>query len=104
MRIISERALREYWTKHADAESPMRTWIKTVQPADWSKFADVKETFGNADYHQDFVIFNVGGNNFRIVAIVEYKKHIVFISAVLSHAEYDVHQNWCDCGRKGKKR
>jgi mRNA-degrading endonuclease HigB of HigAB toxin-antitoxin module len=38
------------------------------------------------------------------VGIIEYKKHIVFISSVLSHAEYDIHQNWCDCGKIGRKR
>jgi mRNA interferase HigB len=104
MRIISEKALREYWQQHSNAELPMREFIKIINQADWQNFVDVRATFGNADYHHDFVIFNVGGNNFRIIGIVEYKKHIVFINSVLSHSEYNVHQNWCDCGQKGKKR
>ena len=104
MRIISERALREFWEKHADAEASMKAWIRITKESDWQNLIDVRAVFGNADYHHDFVIFNVGGNNFRIVGIIEYKKHLVFISSVLLHSEYNQHQKWCDCGQKGKKR
>jgi mRNA interferase HigB len=103
MRIISERSLREYWQQHANAESSMREFIKVVKQFNWTSFVDVREVFASADYHNGFVIFNVGGNNFRIIGIIEYRIHIVFISSVLSHSEYNVHQNWCDCGQKSNK-
>jgi mRNA interferase HigB len=104
MRIITETRLRDYWQEHADAELPMREWIKVVRKADWTSFTDVRETFGSADSHNGFTIFNVGGNNFRIIAKIEHSKHLVFIKHVFSHAEYDNHKNWCDCGKKGKSR
>ena len=103
MRIISERSIREFWQKHANAESSMREFIKVIRQSDWSSFTDVREVFANADYHNGFAIFNVGGNSYRIVGIIEYRLHIVFISSVLSHSDYNVHQDWCDCGQKGKK-
>jgi mRNA interferase HigB len=104
MWIITERKLREYWREHADAELPLREWVKLVNNSDWTSFSDVRDTFGSADFHNGFTIFNVGGNNFRIIAKIEYSKHIVFIKYAFSHAEYDNHKNWCDCGRKGKSR
>jgi mRNA interferase HigB len=104
MWIITERKLREYWREHADAELPLREWIKVVNNIDSMSFSDVRDTFGSADFHNGFTIFNVGGNNFRIIAKIEYSKHIVFIKYVFSHAEYDNHKNWCDCGKKGKSR
>ena len=104
MWIITEKRLREYRQEHADAELPIREWIKVVKDADWANFADVRETYGSADFHKDFTIFNVGGNNFRIIAKIEYSKHIVFIKHVFSHVEYDEHKNWCDCGKRGKSR
>ena len=104
MRIITEATLRDYWQKHADAELPMREWIKVVKKADWASFTDVRETFGSADYHNGFTIFDVGGNNLRIIVKIEYIKHLVFIKYTFSHAEYDNHKNWCSCGKKGKSR
>ncbi len=104
MWIITEKRLRDYWHEHADAELPIREWIKIAKNTSWASFTDVRETFGSADFHNNFAIFNVGGNNFRIIAKIEYSKHKVFIKHVFSHAEYDNHKSWCDCGKKGKSR
>ena len=103
MRIITERKLREFWQQNRSAESSMKQWIKVVEAADWQNFSDLRQTFNHADVHNRLTIFDVGGNNFRIIAKVEYAKHIVFIKAVLTHKQYETHKNWCDCGGGRRK-
>ncbi|HYJ91704.1 MAG TPA: type II toxin-antitoxin system HigB family toxin [Pyrinomonadaceae bacterium] len=78
-------------------ERAMREWRDTVKAADWGNFADVRQTFNHADVYHDCVIFDVGGNRYRIISKVRYQKHIVFIRVVLTHKEYDENK-WCsDC-------
>lgn len=100
MRIITERRLREFMQSQANAEIPLREWILIVRRADWVSTADPRQTFNSVDFHQNLTIFNVGGNNFRIIAKIEYQKHLVFIKTVLTHRDYNKHSKWCDCGQK----
>lgn len=97
MRIISETRLRDFWKQNQDAESAMREWIKIVRQADWSSFLEIRQTFNHADVYKNCVIFDVGGNKFRIIAKIEYQKHIVFIRFVLTHSEYDRKEWQGDC-------
>lgn len=89
MRIISEARLREFWTANQTAENAMREWIRVVRLADWSNFSEVRAMFNHSDVFGDCTIFDVGGNKYRIIAKIEYQKHIVFIRFVLTHSEYD---------------
>lgn len=75
----------------------MREWILAVRAADWKNFSDVRETFNSADVYRKCVIFNVGGNNYRIIGMVEYEKHLVFIRAIMTHKEYDKEKWKPDC-------
>lgn len=98
MRIITERKIQEFWEAHLAAESAMRQWIATVREADWHNFADVRATFNHADIYKRCTIFDVGGNKYRIIAMIEYQKHLVFIRQVLTHVEYDKNKWQPDCG------
>lgn len=102
MRIITERKLREFWQTKTGAEkirreNVMREWIKVTRAADWQNFSDLKNTFNSSDTYKNCTIFDVGGNKYRIIAKVEYKKHIVFIRFVLTHKEYDEKKWQSDC-------
>jgi len=97
MRIISEKRLRDFWGKHPESERSMREWIRVVREADWQNFLDIRKVFNHADIYKKCVIFNVGGNNYRILGMVEFEKHIVFIRAVLLHGEYDQNKWKPDC-------
>ena len=57
--------------------------------AQWSTFADIKKTFSATDYVAPFCIFDVGGNKFRIIAIVSFAEKTVFIDKILTHPQYD---------------
>lgn len=75
----------------------MRQWIKVVKAANWSTTSDIRATFNSADFYCNCMIFNVGGNNFRIIAKVAYGIGVVFIRFVLTHREYDDRKWQSDC-------
>ncbi len=93
MRVISVKKLRDFWQRpgNAAAEVPLRAWYRTVRQADWQDFADVKATYSTADLVKKSrkVVFDIGGNKFRLVAVIDYPRHKVFVRAVVDHAEYD---------------
>jgi mRNA interferase HigB len=89
MHSIARKALRSFWEKYPDAEQPLRHWERRVKNAVWTNFADLKRDFGTADKVGPFVVFNIGGNKFRLVADVDYKRRIVFVRHVLTHRDYD---------------
>ena len=94
MRVITERRIREFWRSEKGLEKTirektMREWMRIVKLADWQNFSDLKNTFNHADVYKNCTIFDVGGNKYRIIAKVQYRKHIVFIRFVLTHSEYN---------------
>ncbi len=90
MRIISKKALRKFWSHHPDAEEPLLAWYQEVRRADWDKPAKLKEMYRNASFVAgNRVIFNIKGNNYRLVVRIKYRTRIVYIRFVGTHAEYD---------------
>lgn len=90
MRIISRSTLIEYYSRNPDARTALEEWFQKTRRADWSCFADVKRTFGSADNvgNQRYV-FNIRGNNYRLVAVVKFTIRTVYIRFVGTHPEYD---------------
>lgn len=92
MRIIARRRLREFWEKpgHQDSEQPLRAWFAEAWKADWSSPADVKSQHRNASIVGNYrVVFNIGGNKYRLVVAFKYEARIAFIRFVGTHAAYD---------------
>jgi mRNA interferase HigB len=90
MRIIARKTLREFWEKHPDAEQPLRAWHDKVKKADWKSPADVKRDYRTASFvANNRVIFNVKGNDYRLVTMIEYLRGVVYIRFVGTHREYD---------------
>ena len=92
MRIISVGTLRAFWEQLArrDAEQPLRTWVKVVKAARWADPSAVKQMFGSADILRDGrVVFDIGGNKYRLVAWVNYHYGVVYIRFIGTHREYD---------------
>lgn len=89
MRIIARRAFREFWTQHANAEQPLRAWFTEVKTASWKGPVDIKQRYSAASFvGADRVVFNIGGNEYRLVVAVRYNLGIVFIRFVGTHAAY----------------
>jgi len=90
MRIIARRALREFWEKYPDAEQPLRAWYDKVKKADWQTPSEVKRDYRTASFiANNRVIFNIKGNDYRLIAVVEYQRGVVYIRFVGTHREYD---------------
>ena len=91
MRIIAKRTLRAYWEREPRAEQPLKAWYAIAAKADWSSPADVKAVYGNASIvGNDRVVFNIGGNRYRLIVRFDYVYRIGFVRFVGTHAEYDV--------------
>lgn len=90
MRIIARRTLREFWARHPDAERPLREWFAETHGAAWRGPADIKARYPSASVlANDRVVFNIGGNKYRLVAAIRYDARIVFIRFVGTHQRYN---------------
>lgn len=87
MRVFSLSTLRAFWTKHPDAEDPLRAWEKNACRANWKSLADVKKTYSAADQVGRCIVFDIGGNKYRLIVVLAPGR--VFIKHVLTHPEYD---------------
>ena len=90
MRIVAKRTLRTYWEREPRAEQPLKAWHAIAEKADWASPMDVKAVYGNASIvGNNRVVFNIGGNRYRLVVRFDYAHRIGFIRFVGSHAQYD---------------
>ncbi len=92
MRVIAVAFLRDFWAKadYRDAEQPLRAWYQEVSKAAWTQPADVKAQYRNASILKNRrVVFNIKGNDYRLVVAVSYKLQIVFVKFVGTHRQYD---------------
>ena len=90
MIIIIKRTLLEFAERHPTAASPLNNWYNIAKAADWSKLSDIKKVFNNVDYvGNDRYVFNLKGNDFRLVAMIFFDKRTLFIRFLGTHAEYD---------------
>lgn len=90
MRIIAERTIRLYYEKNPLAKTALEEWVATVRKAEWHCFADVRNTYNSADYvgNQHYV-FNIKGNDYRLVAVIKFIPQFVLIRFIGTHKEYD---------------
>jgi mRNA interferase HigB len=90
MRILKRKTLKEYFTKHANAKGPLEAWFAEAKNAQWKTPDDIKKIYRSADILPgNRVVFNIGGNNYRLVVKIAYKSGIVYIRFLGTHSEYD---------------
>jgi len=90
MRIIAKSTLRDFWVRFPEAEGPLLAWYREVEKEDWDEPSKVKEKYGSASILKDSrVVFNIKGNEYRLVVKVNYPYRVVYIRFVGTHAEYD---------------
>jgi mRNA interferase HigB len=91
MQVIAKRTLRLFWEANPQVKGPLTAWHKLVSTATWTQPADVKTMFGTkVDFVGDNrIIFDIGGNKYRLVVHVAYKFKAVLIKFVGTHDEYD---------------
>ena len=90
MRIIALSTLRAFWLKHPDAETPIRAWYALARRANWKTPVDIKTAYRNASFTaNNRVVFNVKGNDYRLVVSVRYDRGLMYVRFVGTHRQYD---------------
>jgi mRNA interferase HigB len=92
MRVISRWSLREHWelAGREDSREPLLIWYDVASHAGWKDFSDVKRDFGaRVDQAHGKTIFDIGGNKYRLVCLIDYRRHGVLVLWVGTHREYD---------------
>ena len=93
MKLISNRALREFVALHPSADGLLKGWRQVIEKNSFANWAELKRSFGAIDKVGDKTVFDIGGNKYRIIAYVRFERQIIYIKAVLTHDEYDK-DNW----------
>ncbi|MEO7557741.1 MAG: type II toxin-antitoxin system HigB family toxin [Gammaproteobacteria bacterium] len=89
MRIIALSRLREFWERHPQAEIPLRSWYADASRATWKSPSDIKAAYRNASFLAgNRVVFNIKGNDYRLVVAVHYNRGLMFIRFVGTHQQY----------------
>jgi mRNA interferase HigB len=90
MRIVTFKTIKEYTAIHSDSDMSLRYWYKKVSESEWNCFSDIKHTFNSADsVGNNRFVFNIKGNDYRLIAIVIFASKKVYIRFIGTHDEYD---------------
>jgi len=90
VRVIALRTLREFWQRHPEAEGPLRAWYREANTALWRTPDEIRQRFRTADFVPgNRVVFNIGGNKYRLVVAVRYQAGLIYVRFVGTHAQYD---------------
>ena len=89
MKIISNSALRAFAAEHPQADAPLKGWRRVVEKNRYANWSDLKASFNSVDRVGDLVVFDIGGNKYRLISYIRFEKQIVHIKAVFTHQEDD---------------
>ena len=92
MRIIAKSTLKKFWEQKAysDSQGPLESWYEETINANWQSPQAVKNQYGNASIcGNNRVVFNIGGNKYRLVVEIQYQAGIVWVKVIGTHAQYD---------------
>ena len=90
MRIIAVSTLRNYWIKHKPAEQPLKSWLEEAESSTWGNSAELKAKYRNASIiTSKRTVFNIKGNDYRLIVDIEYRLKIIFIVWVGTHSQHD---------------
>ena len=90
MVIISKRSINKFCESYPNATNALLEWYKKTKQSEWSDFRELKETFSTADYvGNDLYVFNIRGNNYRLIARIFFSIRTIFIRFIGTHKQYD---------------
>ena len=90
MNVISKKTLVLFFEKHPSAKSALEAWHAEARKAQWQTPDDIKKEYASASFFKDNrVVFNIKGNDYRLIVHIDYKRHITRVKFVGTHAEYD---------------
>ena len=90
LRVVAKKILRDFWEKHEDCEQQLKSWFREAQKAEWKNPNEIKTEYPSASIlNVNRVIFNIKGNNYRLIVKISYEYEMVWIQFIGTHAEYD---------------
>ncbi|MEL6776705.1 MAG: type II toxin-antitoxin system HigB family toxin [Cyanobacteria bacterium J06597_16] len=89
MHVISRKKLQVFCAKHADSCNALDEWYRTAEKAKWKNLLDVQKSYPKAEAVGNLTVFNIKGNNYRLVVDIVYASQRIYIKYALTHAEYD---------------
>jgi len=89
MHIITRKRINDFVKKYPDSQSSLESWYAILKKNEYSSFAEIKRHFSNADYVEGFVVFNISGNKYRLIAAIHFNRKKVYIREILTHKVYD---------------
>lgn len=89
MHIITRKTLIKFWEKHPDSRTALIRWFKIVQKTDFNSFTELRAVFPSVDKVDQWIIFNIDGNKYRLIVSIHFNRGKVYIRHVLTHAEHD---------------
>lgn len=90
MKLIAVKILREFWLRFPDAEQPLTAWVDEVKNASWTQPTDIKAKYRSASILKNRrAVFNVKGNDYRLVVSVAYRFGAVYVKFIGTHEQYD---------------
>ena len=90
MKVIAVSTLRDFWVRRPDSEQALKAWYDEAKHATWTTPRDIKDHYASFSLvGNNRVLFNIKGNNYRLIVAVAYRFQAVYIKFVGTHAEYD---------------
>jgi mRNA interferase HigB len=89
MHIVSHKAIRAFCEKQREAQDALNYWYRVAKRAKWTNFIEVKQSFNTADFVTPYVVFDIGGNKYRLIAEINFRRQVLFIRSILTHKEYE---------------
>jgi mRNA interferase HigB len=88
--VVSYRTIREYTNQHADVEDQLNNWYTIAEESDWANFNEMRQIFNSVDaVGKDLYVFNIKGNDYRLIVRVIFRVRTIYIKFIGSHKEYD---------------
>jgi len=90
MNVISKRTLIKFYEQHPQAKTPLEVWYFDTRKAEWKTPNDIKKVYASASFLKDNrVVFNIKGNDYRLIVHIDYLRKIVRVKFIGTHAQYD---------------
>ena len=90
MRIVAITTLQAFWEKHPDAKAPLQAWYALASRAGWRFPSEIKAAYRDASFiANERVVFNIKGNDYRLIALVRYRQGLMLIRFIGSHSQYN---------------
>lgn len=89
MIILGKQKIDDFKKNNASARKPLDMWVKIVEESSWTTIADLRQKSPTTDWVNPHFVFNIGGNNYRLLSIISFKRQQVTVIKIGTHAEYE---------------